>query len=172
MTIRVGINGFGRIGRLVVRAVKQHRELTLAHINEANAPATTSAHLLEFDTIHGRFDADVSAKDGADGTGVIEIDGDAVTHSSLDTPGAVDWAGADVDLVLECSGRFRTPDLLAPYLAQPAVGVGRLHKRHPLRHRGRAVHHGGRRPDDQSVGLVRQRVRLRPPDGRPGWVGG
>ncbi len=52
MTTRIGINGFGR---LAVRAPKRHPDLELAHINELNGAATTSAHLLEFDTVHGRF---------------------------------------------------------------------------------------------------------------------
>ncbi|MGH1505440.1 MAG: ArsJ-associated glyceraldehyde-3-phosphate dehydrogenase [Acidimicrobiales bacterium] len=110
--IRVGINGFGRIGRLVVRALRDHPELELVHVNELKADAATSAHLLEFDTVHGRFDADIAVtSDDA-----FTLDGVTVTHSSHDTPGAVPWADRHVDLVLEASGKFRTTELLQPYL--------------------------------------------------------
>lgn len=111
MTTRIGINGFGRIGRLVVRALREHPELELVHVNEPHADAATSAHLLEFDTVHGRYDGTVSS----DGTR-ITIDGISVSHSSSDTPGAVPWADLGVDLVLEASGKFRSTELLQPYL--------------------------------------------------------
>lgn len=110
MTVRIGINGFGRIGRLVVRALGSHPELRLVHVNEPHADAATSAHLLEFDTVHGRFDAAIA---GAGDT--IAVDGSAITYSSHDTPGAVPWAEHGVDIVLEASGRFRTTELLQPY---------------------------------------------------------
>ena len=111
MTVRVGINGFGRIGRLVVRALRQHPQLELVHINELNADAETSAHLLEFDTVHGRLDAAVSSNGDT-----ISLDGSTITHSSHDTPDAVPWADHGVDLVLEATGQFRTTELLQPYL--------------------------------------------------------
>ena len=114
VTTRIGINGFGRIGRLVVRALREHPELELAHVNEPFADAATAAHLLEFDSIHGRFAGDVAASDASDAT--ITIDGAAVSYTSHDAPDAVPWADAGVDIVLECSGKFRTSELLAPYL--------------------------------------------------------
>ena len=107
---RIGINGFGRIGRLVVRGLAQHPDLELVHVNEPKADAPTSAHLLEFDTVHGRFAGSVVATDDA-----MTIDGARVTHSSHDTAGAVPWNEHGVDIVLEASGRFRTTELLAPY---------------------------------------------------------
>ncbi len=110
MRTRVGINGFGRIGRLVVRALRDQRGLELVHVNEPFADATTAAHLLEFDTVHGRYGGSVSVSDGR-----LEIDGAAVGYSSVASPGDVPWDAAAVDIVLECSGRFRTVDLLAPY---------------------------------------------------------
>lgn len=111
MTARVGINGFGRIGRLVVRALRTQPELELVHINELHADAATSAHLLEFDTVHGRLDAAISS-DGE----TISLDGTTITHTSHSTPGAVPWRDHEVDIVLECSGNFRTTELLQPYL--------------------------------------------------------
>jgi glyceraldehyde 3-phosphate dehydrogenase len=110
MTARIGINGFGRIGRLVVRALAGNPDLTLVHINEPFADPATAAHLLEFDTVHGRFDTDITT-DGSS----LHIEGSPVGYSSHDTPGAVDWSGAGVDIVLECSGAFRNVELLAPY---------------------------------------------------------
>ncbi len=111
MTTRVGINGFGRIGRLVVRGMAEHEDLQLIHINDPQADAATAAHLLDFDTVHGRYDGQVTS----DATS-INIDGHAITYSSHDTPGAVPWAEHGVDIVLECSGKFKTTDTLQPYL--------------------------------------------------------
>ena len=111
MTLRVGINGFGRIGRLVVRALVDRPGLELVHINDPNSNATTSAHLLEFDTVHGRMQADVST----DGT-TISLDGSTITHSEHSSPADVPWADHGVDIVLEASGKFRTTELLQPYL--------------------------------------------------------
>ena len=113
MTVRVGINGFGRMGRLVVRALRGHPELQLGHVNDPAADAVTAAHLLEFDTVHGRYDGAVRAN--ADGTG-MRIDGVEVSTSMCTVPGEVPWSDAGVDLVLECSGKFRTSETLAPYL--------------------------------------------------------
>jgi glyceraldehyde 3-phosphate dehydrogenase len=110
VSTRVGINGFGRIGRLVVRALRDHPDLELANVNEPFADAATAAHLLEFDTVHGRYGGSVSARDGH-----LEIDGAAIGYSSIGSPGDVPWQSADVDIVLECSGKFRTAELLAPY---------------------------------------------------------
>lgn len=110
MSVRVGINGFGRIGRLVVRALRDRPDLELVHVNELSGDAVTAAHLLEFDTVHGRYAGTV----GCDGTS-LTIDGNSVTYSSHDTPGAVAWADRGVDIVLECSGAFRTTETLDPY---------------------------------------------------------
>jgi glyceraldehyde 3-phosphate dehydrogenase len=112
MTIRLGINGFGRMGRLVVRALREHPDLQLAHVNDPLADAATAAHLLEFDTVHGRYDGTVGTFGDGDG---LRIDGVDVSYSRHGRPGEVPWRGAGVDLVLECSGKFRTAELLAPY---------------------------------------------------------
>ncbi len=116
--MRIGINGFGRIGRLVVRALADHPELELVHVNEPGTDAAGSAHLLEFDTVHGRFDADIATVDGS-----IRLDGAEITHSSAGRPEDVDWAARRVDLVLECSGRFRTVDTLRPYFERGVDSV-------------------------------------------------
>lgn len=110
MTTRIGINGFGRMGRLVVRALQQQPDLQLVHVNEHKGGLETAAHLLEFDSVHGRYPGTVGLADGA-----LVIDGSPVTFSGHDTPGAVPWAEHGVDLVLECTGAFRTVALLEPY---------------------------------------------------------
>jgi len=118
MAVRVGINGFGRIGRLTVRALLDRPELQLVHVNDAFADAPTSAHLLEFDSVHGRFDAQISTDD--DG---LEINGCSVSHTSHSAPGEVPWDDHGVDIVLECSGAFRTTALLEPYFERSIRSV-------------------------------------------------
>lgn len=115
MTVRIGINGFGRIGRLVVRALIRRNELELVHINDPNSDATTSAHLLEFDTVHGRIDADVSTH--GDEIVIASPSGrSTISHSEFKMPAEVPWSDHGVDIVLEASGKFRTTELLQPYL--------------------------------------------------------
>jgi glyceraldehyde-3-phosphate dehydrogenase (arsenate-transferring) len=110
MTTRIGINGFGRIGRLVVRGLRQYDDLELVHVNELSGDASVAAHLLDFDTVHGRFGGDISS------TGdTITIDGREVAYSSHDAPGDVPWNASDVDIVLECTGAFKTTEKLEPY---------------------------------------------------------
>jgi glyceraldehyde 3-phosphate dehydrogenase len=113
MTTRIGINGFGRMGRLVVRALRHHPELQLVHVNELKGDAATAAHLLEFDTVHGRYDRAVTTDGEA-----LTIDGRIVTYSSHATPGDVPWDDHGVDIVIEATGKFRTVELLAPYFAR------------------------------------------------------
>jgi glyceraldehyde 3-phosphate dehydrogenase len=98
------------MGRLAMRAAWQWPELEFVHINEPAGDAATSAHLLTFDSIHGRWDHDVR------GAGEqLSVDGTTLSHSSHRQPGDVPWADYGVDLVLECSGQFKTPAALAPY---------------------------------------------------------
>ncbi len=110
MTLRIGINGFGRMGRLVLRAAWGWPELEFVHINEIAGGPECAAHLLTFDSVHGRWPRRVEA--GAD---AIRIDDAPISFTSHAKPGEVPWAAKGVDLVLECSGRFRTADTLAPY---------------------------------------------------------
>jgi glyceraldehyde 3-phosphate dehydrogenase len=109
--VRVGINGFGRIGRLVLRVAWDWPELELVHINEIKGGSAAAAHLLTFDSVHGRWhrEAEASAPDQ------IRIGDRTLSFSDHPTPGEVPWAELGVDLVLECSGQFRTPKLLDPY---------------------------------------------------------
>ena len=113
MTVRIGINGFGRMGRLALRAAWGWRDLELVHVNEVKGGSETAAHLLTFDSVHGRWPHDVSAREHA-----LVIDGKELTFSAHASPGDVPWQGREVDLVLECSGKFRTVAQLEPYFAR------------------------------------------------------
>jgi len=112
MTVRIGINGFGRIGRLALRAAWGRQGIEFGMINEKNGDGTVSAHLLEFDSVHGRWPHAIQGTPDQ-----VGIDGQWIAHSSHDTPGAVPWGDAGIDLVIESSGRFRTLDSLEPYFA-------------------------------------------------------
>jgi glyceraldehyde 3-phosphate dehydrogenase len=116
--VRVGINGFGRIGRLALRAGIDAPDLEFVHVNDAHSDAATSAHLLEFDSVHGRFDRGVHADGDA-----LHVAGAVLTHSSHESPADIPWGDLDVDIVLEATGRFRTPETLAPHFAQGARTV-------------------------------------------------
>jgi glyceraldehyde 3-phosphate dehydrogenase len=114
--MRVGINGFGRIGRLVFRALWGRPGITLVHVNDPAGDAAAAAHLLEFDSVHGRWPQAVEA-----GGAGFQVAGQSVGCSQQNDPAAVPWAAAGVDLVLECSGRFRTPETLEPYFTLPGL---------------------------------------------------
>ncbi|MDD3608925.1 MAG: ArsJ-associated glyceraldehyde-3-phosphate dehydrogenase [Halothiobacillaceae bacterium] len=115
---RLAINGFGRMGRLGLRAAWNHPELEFVHINEIAADAHGMAHLLKFDSVHGRWDREVSATDEA-----IVIDGKPVRFTSIANPADIDWAAADVDIVIEATGRFRTVEKLEPHFQRGARRV-------------------------------------------------
>ncbi|EMI55888.1 ArsJ-associated glyceraldehyde-3-phosphate dehydrogenase [Rhodopirellula sallentina] len=110
MTVRVGINGFGRMGRLGMRAAWDSPEIEIVHINEVKGDAATCAHLLEFDTVHGRWDRGIESHDDA-----ISVGGSKVTVSGFAAPQDVPWKEMGVDIVVESSGKFRTPETLNPY---------------------------------------------------------
>ncbi len=110
---RVGINGFGRMGRLALRAAWGWPELSFTHVNELNGDASTAAHLLTFDSIHGRWSEDVHGEGD-----VLAVDGSALGYSRAAEPGDVRWGELGVEIVLECSGRFRTAELLDGYFRQ------------------------------------------------------
>ena len=116
MSIRVGINGFGRMGRLTLRAAWDNPELQFVQINDPAGDAATLAHLLEFDSVHGRWDRGITA----DGEALV-IDGTRIPVTRNKDIAATDWSGCDV--VIESSGKFRKPDVLQPYLDQ---GVKRV----------------------------------------------
>ncbi len=110
MRARVGINGFGRMGRLVLRAAWGWDDFDFVHINETKGGPEAAAHLLAFDSVHGRWAHDVTA-----GQNEIRIDERQLSFSSHAFPGEVSWIEKEIDMVLECSGKFRTAETLAPY---------------------------------------------------------
>ncbi len=111
MTIRVGINGFGRMGRLALRAAWEWSDLEFVHINEVKGGTAAAAHLLKFDSVHGRWAPEVDAVGGDR----VCIDGQCLTFTEYTKPGDVPWEDFGVDLVLECSGKFRDLESLDPY---------------------------------------------------------
>jgi glyceraldehyde 3-phosphate dehydrogenase len=113
MGIRVGINGFGRIGRLVLRAGWVREDIEFVHINEPAGGLEAASHLLTFDSVHGRWGDNVRPADGQ-----LWIDDHALSFSEKKMPGEVPWQERGVEIVLECSGKFRTPQLLEPYFGQ------------------------------------------------------
>ena len=120
--MKIGINGFGRIGRLVFRALWGHPGIELVHINDPGGDAPTAAHLLSFDSVHGRWPLAV----GSDPTtsDSFTVEGHTIAYSQHSDPTAVPWQRAGVELVLECSGKFKTPETLQPYFDQ--VGLQRV----------------------------------------------
>jgi glyceraldehyde 3-phosphate dehydrogenase len=119
MAIRVGINGFGRIGRNVVRAAKTMKatELEFVAVNDLT-DTKTLAHLLKYDSVHGRFPGDVCAQ--GDGLGV---DGKTVRVLSEKDPAKLPWKDLGVDVVLESTGRFTDRDQAALHLSAGARKV-------------------------------------------------
>lgn len=110
MSIKVGINGFGRIGRLALRAAWDSDAFEITHINEIAGDAKSAAHLLRFDSVHGTWDREVSANQAND---QIIIDGKAVHYSS--NKAIEDGPWASVDMVVECTGTFKSKGVLSPY---------------------------------------------------------
>ena len=110
MSIKVAINGFGRMGRLAFREAFDRADFEIVHINELHGDAQTAAHLLEFDSVHGRWDRDISFEPGK-----ILLGNKEVTVSHATEPANFDWTGQGIDLVIECTGQFKTTKALKPY---------------------------------------------------------
>lgn len=126
MTIRVGINGFGRMGRLTLRAAWGQTDLQFVQINDPSGDAGTFAHLLNFDSVHGRWSRSATADDND-----LVIEGMRIPVTRNREVAATDWSGCDV--VIEASGKFRKPEVLQPYLDQ---GVKRVVVTAPLKSEG------------------------------------
>ena len=121
MTIRLAINGFGRIGRCVLRALYEEKRWDDVQVVAINTlgDLETNAHLLRYDTTHGRFASKVEILDGQD----FAVDGDKIKMFSTRDPHEIDWASCDVDVVLECTGAFRTREKAAYHLESGAKKV-------------------------------------------------
>jgi glyceraldehyde 3-phosphate dehydrogenase len=110
MTIRVGINGFGRIGRTFVRRSLERGDIEIVAVNDV-ADARTLAHLLAFDSTYGRLDAVVAHTDDS-----IVVDGRPIQVLSSRDPAGIDWGGLGVFVVIESTGKFRARDQAALHL--------------------------------------------------------
>jgi len=117
MSVKLGINGFGRIGRLVFRASLKHPDVEVVAVNDLTDSATM-AHLLKYDSVHGILDRSIVAKDDA-----IEVDGKAVAITSIKDPAMLRWKEFGVDIVAECTGLFRDRENAEKHLAAGARKV-------------------------------------------------
>jgi glyceraldehyde 3-phosphate dehydrogenase len=128
--MRVGINGMGRIGRLALRAAlgaaerptddpRAGNRLEVVHLNEIKGGAAACAHLLTFDSVQGRWRADIAAE----GDAAVRIDARRLSFSSHAQPTDIDWGALGVDVVLECTGKFLTPETLDGHLQRGAKRV-------------------------------------------------
>lgn len=116
--LRVGINGFGRMGRLFLRAAWHRRELDIVAVNEPNASADTMALLLEHDSVQRHFGVSC----GGHGN-TLTVGDRSLRYTNATLPADIDWAALDVDLVVESSGQFKQRVDLEPHLAQGAKRV-------------------------------------------------
>jgi glyceraldehyde 3-phosphate dehydrogenase len=128
--MRVGISGMGRIGRLALRAAmgaadrpeddpRRGNRLDVVHLNEIKGGAAATAHLLAFDSVQGRWRAPIEAE----GKDAIRIGGRRLSFSEHPHPAEIPWGELGVDLVLECTGKFLTPETLEGHLRRGAKRV-------------------------------------------------
>ena len=110
MAIKVGINGFGRIGRNFYRAVRGDADIDIVALNDITDPPTL-AHLLKYDSVLGNLDSNVEVVDGG-----LSVDGKTIRVSSERDPARIDWPGYGVDLVLESTGFFATGEAAAKHM--------------------------------------------------------
>jgi len=128
--MKVGINGMGRIGRLALRAAmgaaerpsddpRASNRLQVVHLNELKGGAAATAHLLAFDTVQGKWRENMAAQ----GENSIQIGNQALSFSSHASPAEIPWGHLGVDVVLECTGKFLTPETLQGHLDRGAKRV-------------------------------------------------
>ena len=119
MTIKVGINGMGRIGRMVVRSIieSQDKKIKIQHINNRSNSETTCT-LIKYDSIHGRFDADLDFDENH-----LIINNEKITFSQESNIEKIDWKKFDVDYVFECTGKFNSKEKLLAHIKNGAKKV-------------------------------------------------
>jgi glyceraldehyde 3-phosphate dehydrogenase (phosphorylating) len=117
MALKVGINGFGRIGRNIMRAAMAHHDVDIVAVNDIT-DAATLAHLLKYDSVLGNLSATVTAKDST-----ITVNSDTFQVLSVKDPGQLPWKDLGVDFVFECTGKFTKRDDAAKHLAAGAKKV-------------------------------------------------
>ncbi|MBW2298577.1 MAG: type I glyceraldehyde-3-phosphate dehydrogenase [Deltaproteobacteria bacterium] len=117
MAIKIGINGFGRIGRLVFRADRKHPDVEVVAITDL-PDAATMEHLLTYDSVHGKLEMEIVSKDNA-----IEVDGKSIAYTAVRDPEKLDWKAFGVDIAAECTGLFRDRESAAKHLTAGARKV-------------------------------------------------
>ncbi|MCA1786251.1 MAG: glyceraldehyde 3-phosphate dehydrogenase N-terminal domain-containing protein, partial [Desulfobacteraceae bacterium] len=117
MTVKVGINGFGRIGRMIFRAALENDAIEVAAINDLT-DTETIAYLLKYDSVHGRLPNEVSHGDA-----FITVDGKQIWVTALKDPARIAWVDTGVDIVLECTGLFRNRETAGKHLEGGAKKV-------------------------------------------------
>ena len=110
MAIKVGINGFGRIGRNVLRTALNDKELDIVAVNDLTSPKTL-AHLLKYDSILGNLSNDITASDDS-----ISVDGKKIRVFSEKDPSKLDWSSLDIQVVIESTGKFTKAELAKQHL--------------------------------------------------------
>ena len=119
MTVKIGINGLGRIGRMVVRAIieNKYKNIEIKHINNRSS-SEVSASLLKYDSVHGQFKSKVNF----DKNNII-LNGKKITFTQETDIKKINWKKSNIDVVLECTGKFNSKDKLLPHLRNGAKKV-------------------------------------------------
>src|SRR5436309_13135929 len=140
MAVRVAINGFGRIGRNVLRAIAEtdRKDIEVVAINDL-APVETNAHLLRFDSVHGRFPGEVKVAGDS-----ISVGNGKIKVTAIKDPATLPWKDLGVEIALECTGIFTSKEKAAAHLAAGAKRVIISADRKSVV-QGKSVKRGGRR---------------------------
>src|SRR6201992_721232 len=119
MALRVAINGFGRIGRLVLRSIYEHgrRDIEVVAINDLG-PVETNAHLLRYDSVHGRFPGEVKVEGDS-----ISLGNGKIKVTAVKDPATLPWKDLGIDIALECTGIFASKVKASAHLTAGAKRV-------------------------------------------------
>ena len=119
MTIKIGINGMGRIGRMIVRSIieRQNKNLKISHINNRSNIETT-CKLIKYDSIHGKFNAELKYYENE-----LIINKNKITFSQESKIENIDWQKYGIDYVFECTGKFNSKEKLLPHIKNGAKKV-------------------------------------------------
>ncbi|MFZ9819496.1 MAG: type I glyceraldehyde-3-phosphate dehydrogenase, partial [Methylophilaceae bacterium] len=121
MAVKIAITGFGRIGRLILRALyeQKRKDVQVVAINgSVHGTMETNLHLLKYDSAHGRFDCDIQMGDNE-----FTLNGDVIKYYATRDPHELPWGELDVDVVMECTGSFRSKKSNLTHLEQGAKKV-------------------------------------------------
>jgi len=119
MTVKIGINGLGRIGRMVIRSLfeNNNNKIEIKHINSRSNSEVVSS-LLKYDSIHGKFNCEIK-----NGDNFLKINGKKITFSQHSNLNEINWKKFGVDYVLECTGKFNSKEKLKPHIKNGAKKV-------------------------------------------------